>query len=222
MTGRASRLSISGLTAAVVLAVCPAIGQAQSFAFAIGSGGHCHHHHHCGSGWSVGYGVGPWWGPAWYAPPPAVVVAPAPVVQERVIYVQQPAAMPPPPPVSPYKSSSASPSNSLASSSTRADAEDDRIVIYNAANAKLPVSFLVDGQDIKLEDGATRTFVGKTHRMIEYDRGGRFGSTQQDLAGGHYEFRITATGWDLVRKPKAVSSRTAVRSNTLPDTRVAR
>ena len=69
----------------------------------------------------------------------------------------------------------------------------------------------------ELSDGTTRTFVGKTHRTIQYDRGGRFGSTQQDLTGGQYEFRITSTGWDLVRKPDIHSSRTAVRANTLPD-----
>jgi hypothetical protein len=226
MTGRASKCSIASLTAAVLLAACPASGEAQSFGLAIGSGGHCRHHH-CG-GWSVGYGFGPWYGPAWYAPPPAVVYAPPPFVQERVIYVQPPPATTPPPPLSPYTSSNSlpsnsSPSNSLASSTAaRPSAEDDRIVIHNAAGARLPVSFLVDGQDVELADGATRTFVGKTHRTIQYDRGGRFGSTQQDLAGGQYEFRITATGWDLVRRPKTFSSRTAVRSNTLPDSGVSR
>jgi hypothetical protein len=87
----------------------------------------------------------------------------------------------------------------------------------------LPVSFLVDGQDVELTEGATRTFVGKPHRIIQYDRGGRFGSTQQDLAGGQYEFRITSTGWDLVRRPDLTpSSRTAVRANSLPDGGVSR
>ena len=56
-----------------------------------------------------------------------------------------------------------------------------------------------------------------------YDRGGRFGSTQQELTAGHYEFRITASGWDLVRKPDvAAGSRTAVRSNSLPEEGVSR
>jgi hypothetical protein len=73
-------------------------------------------------------------------------------------------------------------------------------------------------------DGNTRTFVGKTHRVIQYDRGGRFGSTQQDLTGGQYEFRVTASGWDLVRKPDIAPStgRTAVRSNALPELSASR
>ena len=212
--------------AAVALAmVADKAASAQSaFGFSISSGGghhghhghHHHHHHH--PRWSFGYSAGPWWGPAYYVPPPAVVYAAPPVVQERVIYVQPPAS-PPPPIVSPY-SSTQQPQGSFAASNSpavsRASEPDDRIVIRNAAGAQLPVAFVVDGQDIELADGSTRTFVGRAQRTIQYDRGGKFGSTQQDLTGGQYEFRITATGWDLVRRPDVAASRTAVKANTLP------
>jgi hypothetical protein len=207
------------------LAVCPADSHAQSFGFSIGSGGHCHHHH-CG-GWSFGYGYGPLWAPAYYAPPAVVYAAPPPpVVKERVIYVPQSPA-PAPLPTNPYSSTTSALAASLAANSAPSLAgstpNDDRIVIRNAAGAKLPVSFLVDGQDVELTDGATRTFVGRTLRTIQYDRGGRFGSTQQELTGGQYEFRITASGWDLVRKPDLLpSSRTAIRANSLPDSSVSR
>lgn len=224
---------------AALLAACSAgpAGAQSSFGFSISSGGHGHgHHHHCHPrGWSLGYAVGPWWGPGWYAPPPpAVVYAPAPVVQERVIYVQPPAA---PPPASPYSSGHYSSTSHSANSQSAGSAsqaavapvsspkpnsisDDDRIVIRNAAGAQLPVSFVVDGQDVELADGSVRTFVGRTQRTVQYDRGGKFGSTQQDLSGGQYEFRITATGWDLVRRPEiVVPSRTAVRANALPATR---
>ena len=226
MTDRATRLFATlFVLAATGAAVFPANSRAQSFGFSISSGGHHHghHHHHChGPGWSFGYGYSPFWGPAYYAPPAVVYAAPPPpVVKERVIYVPQ---APAPLPASPYSSNNA-PAGSLASSSGPSLAgstpNDDRIVIRNAAGAQLPVSFLVDGQDVELSEGATRTFVGKTNRTIQYDRGGRFGSTQQDLTGGQYEFRITASGWDLVRKPDLVpSSRTAVRANSLPDANV--
>jgi len=210
--------------AACLVALSPIECRAQAFAFSVGSGGGCHHHH---GGWWAGYGFGPgwgpWWGPGWYGPP-AVVYAPPPVVQP--IYVQPQTIAPVPTPTSPY--TSAAPPNATVAANTAPSlaasaAHDDRIVIRNVAGAQLPVSFLVDNQDVELADGATRTFVGKTHRTIQYDRGGRFGSTQQDLTGGQYEFRITATGWDLVRKPDiAAPSRTAVRANSLPDSGVAR
>jgi hypothetical protein len=229
MTGRVCRVWIASLvTSAALLAIAPAEVRGQAFAFSIGSGGYRHHH----GGWSVGYGYGPYWGPGWgpgwYGPPP-IVYAPPPVVQPVVqpIYVQpQTVAPAPPPTTSPYTSSTP-PANATLAANTApslagSTAADDRIVIRNVGGAQLPVSFLVDSQDMELADGATRTFVGKAHRTIQYDRGGRFGSTQQDLTGGQYEFRITSTGWDLVRRPDIRSGRTAVRANSLPESSVAR
>lgn len=237
MVRRDCKAMIAALAVSVSMAAfAPAETYAQSFGFSIASGGHHHHghhHHHHGhhhhGGWSFGISHGPWWGPAYYAPPPAIIyAAPPPPQVVREIYVQ------PSPPAtlnhSPYSSTTApaaSPSASLAANSAPSiagsTANDDRIVIRNSAGAQLPVSFLVDGQDVELAEGATRTFVGKTHRTIQYDRGGRFGSTQQDLTGGQYEFRVTASGWDLVKKPDFTpSGRTAIRSNSLPDTSVSR
>ena len=151
-----------------------------------------------------------------------MIYAPAPVVQERVIYVQPPPS-PPPVVVSPYSSTSQKANTAVAAdrppSLSVTPATDDRIVIRNAAGASLPVAFVVDGQDVELAEGGVRTFVGKSHRTVQYDRGGRFGSTQQDLTAGQYEFRITSSGWDLVRRPDITPGRTAVRSNALPETR---
>jgi len=179
--------------------------QAQSsWSFSIGTGGYGHHHH-CHDGW-----CGPYWGP-YYGPGFGVVyAAPPPVVRERVVYVQpqQPAW------TAPANVTAAPTANALPANA----AEDDRIVIRNMAGARLPVAFMVDGQDVELTDGATRTFVGRTRRTVTYDRGGRYGSTEQQLTAGHYEFRITPSGWDLVRRPDvAPASRTAVRSNALPE-----
>jgi hypothetical protein len=218
------RAAVAIAVAGFLLTMLPTRGNAQAFAFSIGSGGHHHH-----GGWWAGYGVGPYWGPGWgpgYWGPPPIVYAPPPIIQP--VYIQpQTIAPAPPPAISPYSSTSAPGANALAADSrpsiAGATAADDRIVIRNVAGAQLPVSFLVDGQDVDLTDGATRTFVGKSHRTIQYDRGGRFGSAQQDLTGGQYEFRITATGWDLVRRAESnPPHRTAVRANSLPDSGVSR
>jgi hypothetical protein len=220
------------LIMAAVLMFSPAVSRAQSFGFSISSGGHGHHHghhhhHHHRGGWAFGYHAGPYWGPGWWGPPPVVYAAPA-VVQPSVVYVQPAPVVttPPPPAVSPYSSTTPSATRTLAANTVPSVAAsssgDDRIVIRNMAGAQLPVSFVVDSQDVELADGAVRTFVGKTHRTVQYDRGGRFGSTQQEITGGQYEFRITATGWDLVRKADAFTSRTAVRSNSLPESGVSR
>jgi hypothetical protein len=210
----AIRPLISLAIVAAILAVAPAAQAQSSWSFSIGTGGYGGYGHHCHHGWCGG----PYWGPGWYGPGVGVVYAPPPIVQERVIYVQPQQQVLPArvtaTPSAPAIANALPASNSPANSPT----EDDRIVIRNMAGAQLPVAFLVDGQDVELSDGATRTFVGRTRRTVAYDRGGRFGSTEQELSAGHYEFRITASGWDLVRRPDPVvpSGRTAIRTNALP------
>jgi hypothetical protein len=208
--GNVCRLVIVG--AVISLGLVPRSASAQSFSFGI-STGHGHHHHH---GWHHHHcWPGPYCGPHWYGPAFGVVYAPPPVVQERVVYVEPrvSAAPAPPPPIARRPASSAV--NALPADTS---VTDDRVVIRNTSGANLPVAFLVDGQDVELADGSTRTFIGKPRRTVTYDRGGRFGSTQQEIAAGHYEFRITASGWDLVRKPDLpAGGRTAVKSNSLPD-----
>lgn len=179
--------------------------QAQQFSFSIGSGGYGHHHHGC-------YG-GPCWGP-WYGPGFGMVYAPPP----RVVFVQPPArtTVIVPPAGSQVTTTTAAPANALAASG----ANDARITIRNASGARLPVNFLVDGQEVELADGQAQTFSGQARCAVQYDRGGRYGSTQQDLTAGIYDFRITPSGWDLVRQPDAPAvSRTPVRANSLPSQR---
>jgi hypothetical protein len=194
MKGTIARVLLAGCVAASFSSAC----QAQHFSFGFSSGHHHHHRHHHGC-WHD-HCWGPWWGPS-----VGFVYAPPPVVQERVIYVQ------PPPRTNPW-TAPVNPSISSSDSSAAA-----RISIRNASGARLPVAFLVDGQDVELRDGEERTFSGQAHRTVHYDRGGSFGNTQQELGSGDYEFRITPSGWDLVRRPdNSASSRTAVRANTLP------
>jgi hypothetical protein len=188
-----------------------ASGQSFSFGISTGHGHHhgWHHHHGC---WPGPY-CGPYWGPSFgvvYAPPP-------PVVRERVVYVE-PRVSAAPPVVTPPLAARPAPVAGVNALPADTSITDDRIVIRNTSGANLPVAFLVDGQDVELADGSTRTFIGKARRTVTYDRGARFGSTQQELAAGHYEFRVTASGWDLVRRPDLpTSGRTAVRSNSLPE-----
>jgi len=213
----AGKLCLAGiLGTGLMLAIVPAVARAQSFSFGISSGhghghGHHHHHHH---GWH-----GPYCGPRWYGPAFGVVYAPAPIIQERVVYVEPRVTAVAPPPLATYSAPSAT-TNALPAA---APVTDDRIVIRNVSGSNLAVAFLVDNQDVELADGGARTFIGKSRRTVTYDRGGRFGSTQQELAAGHYEFRITPSGWDLVRKPDLpATSRTAIRSNSLPDESISR
>jgi hypothetical protein len=197
---------VLSVLAIALVASAPEAAIAQSFSFGISSGhGHHHGHHHHRHHWHD-HCYAPWFGIA-IAPPP-------PVYRERVIYVEPPRTSTIIVPSGTQLSTTAAPANTIASTPV-AGASDARITIRNGSGTKLPVSFLVDGQDVELPDGEIRTFAGLDRRSVQYDRGGRFGSTQQDLTAGDYEFRITASGWDLVRRP-SVPDRTAVRPNALP------
>ena len=182
----------------------PAVSQAQHFSFSVG-GGHHHGYHHHGC-W---HDCSPYWGPHWYGPSLGVIYAPPPVVRERVVYVQ------------PQNTNSWAPANAAVTAApSPAAAGDGAITIRNASGARLPVAFQVDGQDAELADGQVRTFAGLGLLSVQYDRGGRYGSTQQELTAGNYEFRITPTGWDLVRQPDVPTlSRTPIRANSLPSQR---
>jgi hypothetical protein len=200
-------LVIAGLCALLL----PTAVHAQAFSFSIGSSGHGHHHH--GHRY---HGCSPCWGPHFYGPAFGFAYAPAPVYRERVVYVEPPRTTTV---IVPQAAAVAPTLAPLASNSLPADGSiDGRIVIRNASGARLPVAFLVDGQDVELADGQTRVFAGSRHN-IHYDRGGRFGGSQQALAGGNYDFRITPSGWDLVRQPDVTPATTAVRTNALPEQR---
>jgi len=211
---------VGALAVGLAAAAAPDCALAQSFSFGI-STGHGHGHYH---GWHAHHDCwpGPYCGPRWYGPAFGVVYAPPPVVQERVVYVQ-PQVSAAPPVVTPPIAARPAPAASVNALPVDTSITDDRIVVRNASGANLSVAFLVDGQDVELADGSTRTFIGKARRTVTYDRGGRFGSTQQELAAGRYEFRVTASGWDLARRPDLPDSgRTAVRTNSLPESDAVR
>ncbi|MDX1948242.1 MAG: hypothetical protein SFU86_22820 [Pirellulaceae bacterium] len=204
----------------LALATClPGFAAAQSsFSFSIGSYGGCrpHHHHHC---WGPSYG---WYAPPpvfsyYYAPPPRVTYVQPLVVQPAVI---QPAVIQPqqtrtePTPASPIRTAAA-----------RTEGKAETLQIWNNAGRQLPVAFLADAQVVELRDGQSHTFYGGGPRVIEFDRGGAFGSARYELTGGEHEFVATSRGWDLVAKtnrPAPIALQPQVPKNSLPSDTAAR
>jgi hypothetical protein len=195
--------TLIALTGSIAL-LTPATSRAQHFSFSVGGGHHHGYHHHHGH-W---HGCGPYWGPHWYGPALGYTYVAPPVVRERVVYVQPPQTSP---------QSQANYPLTAAPTNTNPSMAGSYVTIRNGSGSRLPVAFLVDGQDVELADGQTQSFTGAGQRIIHYDRGGNYGSTQQNLTAGNYEFRITSSGWDLVRQPDVpAAGRAAVRANTLP------
>jgi hypothetical protein len=189
---------------AVVVALAAQSASAQHFSFGIGVGDHGHHHHH--GGWAFDYHD--CWHDHYYYP--RYYYYPAPVIQERVTYVER----------APAVTRNAQPAASL----NEPPVADTLITVQNASARNVAVTFLMDTQDVALRDGEVRSFTGRTSRVVEFDRGGDFGSARYDLSPGDYEFVITARGWDLQRRAASSATGTAgkpsIRKNALPSTAI--
>jgi hypothetical protein len=190
----------------------PRVADAQHFSFSLGHG----HHHH---GWNHGYHYDHCWHDPWYwGPHVDYVYVPPP--RPRVVYVQPPereVRVESAPLAMNEPKWSAVPASKPASSST--------LQIWNASGQRLPVSFLVDSKEIELSDGQSHSLRGDKQRVVEFDRGGTYGTARYAITDGQYEFVITDRGWDLVRKKSiegGISLKPIVKKNTLPGESVTR
>ncbi|HUE71573.1 MAG TPA: hypothetical protein VMP01_11875 [Pirellulaceae bacterium] len=187
------------------------VADAQHFSFSVGHG----HHHH---GWRHGWHYDHCWYDPWYWGPDYVYVVPP---RPRVVYVE------PAREVRVQREETLAmnePKWSAAPASTRS-ASTKTLQIWNASGQRIPVSFLVDAKEIELADGQSHSLHGEKQRVVEFDRGGTFGTTRYALTDGQYEFVITDRGWDLVRKQSAaggISLKPIVKRNSLPGESVAR
>ena len=210
------RFVAPALLAGLVLTLLPRESAAQAFSFSIGSG-HYHgwHHHHC---WDD-----PWfWGPQFdyvyvSPPPPRVVYVQPREVEVRTLVPQDSTTRP--------AANSVPRTSRLAASSAPDTGGTSTVQIWNGGGQKIPVAFLVDSQQIELHDGQSHSLHGSGKRIVEFDRGGTFGTARYELSGGEYEFVVTSRGWDLVRKASATPGMTLkplVKKNVLPGDTVNR
>jgi hypothetical protein len=206
-----------GFVMALVLGPAAASSQAQwAIDFAFGGGPHCH------GRWHGYYGYyGGWYRPYPYyvAPPPVVYVPSAPqVVTPAPVIIQQSAAAttPAPTPIaatSPSIRANALPTNSI-----------QRLVqLRNPTGSGGTVSFVIDGKtEASLAPGEVKPLGSNNAYVVEFDRGGDFGTTRRELVEGSYEFVVGNNGWDLQRMPTEAALQTPdplVRRNALPTTR---
>jgi hypothetical protein len=212
------RFVVPALLASLVLAVLARESAAQSFSFAIG-GGHHHgwHHHHC---WDDPWFWGPQFDYVYVAPPPPRVVYVQPrEVEVRTLVPQDSTARP-------AANSVPRTSTGRLAASTIPDSDGTPTVqIWNGGGQKIPVAFLVDSQQVELYDGQSHSLHGSGKRIVEFDRGGSFGTARYELSGGQYEFVVTSRGWDLVRRANATSGmslKPLVKKNVLPNDTVTR
>ncbi|MCI0357671.1 MAG: hypothetical protein L0211_04195 [Planctomycetaceae bacterium] len=203
-------IQVLTLSVVVLSALAPAAARAQSWSFSIGHGhGHHHHydwHHHCHDPF--------WCGPHY----DYLYVAPPPVVRREIRYVQPIEETTVETRVLPPRVSTKQP---VATSATA----KAPLQIWNSAGRRASVAFLVDGQEVALNDGQSHTFYGGGSRTVEYDRGSNFGTGRAVLTEGEFEFVVTSRGWDLVRRGVGtgpIATRSSTPKNELPSEAVQR
>lgn len=76
-------------------------------------------------------------------------------------------------------------------------AQTGGLSISNAAENRVPVSFLLDGRVYTLHPGESHQFPAATSWNIQFHRGGTFGNADEPLAPGEYQFVVGADGWKL-------------------------
>lgn len=198
---------IALLLTAVALVGLPRESAAQHFSFGFG--------HHTDRHYDYDY----WHHQHWAPPARTVYVYPAsPAVQPS--YAVQPNYTPAAiKPVDRAKLADRTPAKPAAAPRKNARPSGG-VTITNRCNEKLAVVFLMDGKDADLDDGASQSFPGAAASVVEFDRGGDFGSARMELVLGDYEFVIDDKGWQLVRvgaKSESAESPVA-KKNTLPAT----
>jgi hypothetical protein len=209
-----SRILWVMLVISAASALAPSEAAAQHFSFSLGHG---HHHHH---GWHHDWHFDHCWHDPWCWGPHVDYVYLAPP-RPRVVYVQPPAK---------EVRVEAAPVSSADSTWTAAaprslPANSGTLQIWNGAGRQVPVAFLVDAREVELADGQSHSLHGGQQRIVQFDRGGSFGTARYALTEGEYEFLITPRGWDLVRKRSAaagISLKPIVKKNVLPEDTVTR
>jgi hypothetical protein len=75
------------------------------------------------------------------------------------------------------------------------------VAIVNPEGNGVDINFLVDGEVATLPSGTRIDLAISQARVIEFDRGGSFGSARYALSDGLYTFTPTDKGWELFRSP---------------------
>lgn len=179
-------------------------------------GGHHGYYHGGHYGWHD-YG----WYPRYvYRPYEYVYIAPPLIPQAAYVQPNNPTAL------QSKIDLSAVPASTTARPTARRNSlpagNDQPVVIRNSSSSKANVFFIVNGAtECELAPGQTMPLDETATCLVEFDRGGNFGTAAQELNSGSYEFVVTEGGWNLQRSTSDASRTTsrAVKKNLLPKER---
>ena len=92
-----------------------------------------------------------------------------------------------------------------------ADIEEDAagansgVVLRNPKKNRIAVHYRVNGHEYTMEPGYTQQLSAGQVWVVEFDRGGDFGTAEYSLSEGTYAFEMTSKGWDLYQQSYEVT-----------------
>lgn len=204
--------SFLAVLALAIMATSGSLASAQSIRFSIGGGPGCHYRH-CAPSYYFGYSAPApiYVYPRYVAPPPVTYVYP--YAAAPPIVAPAPVAAAPVPAADTWKPRTEPRANALPVS------EGQVAIIRNPASSGGTVSFVIDeDREVALAEGQAHKVTNHGGTIVEFDRGGDFGTTRKTIGSGLYEFVVTERGWDLVNQKERVqtAAKPSVRSNVLP------
>ena len=88
--------------------------------------------------------------------------------------------------------------------------------IMNPAATNFPISFVINGEVVRLQAGEAGEFRIDGSGLVKFDRGGTFGESSYTLKPGDYRFEPTAKGWELYVESAAAAQTGGLPRNALP------
>jgi hypothetical protein len=96
-----------------------------------------------------------------------------------------------------------------------ADAPD--VVLLNPTRNGGPVNYTLNDVRCTMAAGLQQKLPGERAWIIEFDRGGSFGTARYSLTPGKYAFAVTERGWDIFRRTPVVAAEASVPAPAVPE-----
>jgi hypothetical protein len=91
------------------------------------------------------------------------------------------------------------------------------VTLVNPKETEGTVKYTIDGHVYQMTAGQTQNLKTKANWVIEFDRGGAFGTARYTLEEGRFEFVVTKRGWDVHRSADPPAATTAAPpTNAIP------
>lgn len=87
------------------------------------------------------------------------------------------------------------------------------IKIVNPANSGNVINYSLNGFQYAIRPGESQSLVNDRAWVIQFDRGGEFGSARYSLNPGSYEFTPSVNGWEIFHESPQVSQSNNVMAN---------